>query len=85
MIFLQLFQLQSRFGNDSRFTMDKRFYESDEKENSYADDGGEAKEVSDQENIDNASASDEVQKQLEILQSIVGDKDLARKRKKQKV
>ncbi|XP_046662269.1 probable RNA-binding protein CG14230 [Homalodisca vitripennis] len=54
----KLLELQSRFASDSRFTLDKRFYESNSEESEHEGDG-------------ESSLSDEKKKQLAILESIV--------------
>ncbi|GLV40116.1 uncharacterized protein CBL_03736 [Carabus blaptoides fortunei] len=55
----KLLELQSRFTNDKRFTMDSRFYHE-------ADDGDQEENVPD--------GDDEKQKQLDILESVLGQK-----------
>lgn len=55
----KLLELQSRFTNDKRFTMDSRFYDE-------GDDGDQAE--------NNADGDDEKQKQLDILESVLGQK-----------
>ncbi|XP_069682247.1 probable RNA-binding protein CG14230 isoform X2 [Periplaneta americana] len=67
----KLLELQSRFGNDSRFAMDERFYESDE----------ENEEV----HMETLNVDDERKRQFEILENILGHKIPVTEKKKEKI
>lgn len=56
-VYFQLLELQSRYGSDKRFTLDERFYESDENSNT-----------------DTETVEDEKQRQIKILESVLGTK-----------
>ena len=74
MHFLQLLELQSRYGNDKRFTLDEKFYESEDDD---------IKQTTNKQ--ENCAVDDERRQQLAILEQVLGHKvPLTEGKRKQK-